>query len=515
MKNFIKLWVSSAVITLFSWTSLSAQTQIVQDYSLILEIPNIKAMQASTSHLYVLSELEGMAVFRAYGDSLQWLYTTSGMQRRGNIIETDIRFAYLYGNSRRLTVLEPTSVLGVYSSTNLPDRPWGVARLQNSLFVAMGSEGLGILSLDTPETVDSEPELVANDVIGRADVLDVASSVISNQLFVLGGNERLHAFKLDDEGLENISSFDLETPITKLFIDGDHLWGSTAYGEVFELNANGRGRKLGQFNEAITDILFWENQTLIRGTSGKIWKGDASGHFSPWKSEQMAGNFITESENTVWLGSFDKISSLKIGDSTGPVSQNSTPAGFNIEPIGNRTLTYPNSLILALELEDNYPTTDVEFSYRSANASNAVIKKQGFFWQPSVNQVGYTKFTIIATNAAGEIDSTSFTVDVRTFNAPPRFSPVRGSTVVVNDPFELQFNAVDPENPSSTLIRYLGVDLPEGSSLDERTGLFKWTPTERQVGERTFRIVATDAQGAAASQDVTFNVIELSRNGEQ
>ena len=73
MKNFIKLWVSSAVITLFSWTSLSAQTQIVQDYSQILEIPNIKAMQASTSHLYVLSELEGMAVFRAYGDSLQWL----------------------------------------------------------------------------------------------------------------------------------------------------------------------------------------------------------------------------------------------------------------------------------------------------------------------------------------------------------------------------------------------------------------------------------------------------------
>ncbi|MGB0348012.1 MAG: Ig domain-containing protein, partial [Balneolaceae bacterium] len=65
----------------------------------------------------------------------------------------------------------------------------------------------------------------------------------------------------------------------------------------------------------------------------------------------------------------------------------------------------------------------------------------------------------------------------------------------MNDPYELTFNAIDPENLSSSLIRYLGVDLPEGSTLNERTGLFSWTPTERQIGEQTFRIVATDDAG--------------------
>lgn len=513
MKNLLKPWVSTTLITLFSWISLSAQTHVVQDYSRLLSIPTIKAMEASSSHLYVLSDLEGMAVFRAYGDSLQWLYTTSGMQRRGNIIESDIRFAYLYGNSKRLTVLEPTSVLGVYSSTNLPVIPKGVARLQNSLFIALGEKGLGMLSLDTPETVDSDPEVVANDVIGRADVLDVASSVISNQLFVLGSDERLHAFKWGDEGLENISSLDLSAPVTQLFLDGDHLWGSTDAGELYILNSNGLGRKLADFEEPVSKVIQWQNFTFVRSSTGKIWKGDANVQFSLWKSEPMAGNFIAESEQAVWLASFNKVAPLKLTDST-PVSQSSKPAGFKIKSIADRTLTYPNALLLALDLEDDYPTNNVEFTYRS-NITNAVIKKQGLFWQPSVNQVGYNTFTIIATNTVGEIDSTSFTVDVRTFNAPPRFSPVRGSTIVVDDPFELEFNAIDPENPSGLLIRYLGVDLPEGSSLNERTGLFKWTPTNRQVGEQTFRIVATDAQGAASSIDVTFNVIELSRGGDE
>ena len=515
MMKFSKSLVVALLITLGITASPNAQTQLVQDFSNLLSIPNIKTIEASTSHLYVLSDLEGMAVFRVYGDSLQWLYTSSGMQRRGNVIESDIRFAYLYGSTKRLTVLEPTSVLGVYSSTLLPEIPLGVARLENSLFVALGTAGLGMLSLETPETVDSEALIVANDVIGRADVLDVASSVISNQLFVVDGDERLHAFSMSDDGeLEFVSTINLRQPIVHLFLDNEQVWGSTKTGEIFEINSNGLGRKVGEINEPVSTLISWNNNLLIRANSGAIWRSVNDGRLVPWKSDPTSGNFITESAETVWLSVFDKLSPITIlSPETNPTTTNTTPANFRIKPISPITLTYPNPLILGLELEDGYPVEDVEFSYRS-NATNAVIKKQGFFWQPGIDQVGYNSFTIIASNSAGEVDSTRFVVDVRTFNAPPRFSPVRGSTIVTNDPFELQFNAVDPESPSSRLIRYLGVDLPEGSNLNERTGLFTWTPSDRQVGEQTFRVVATDAQGAAASIDVTFKVIELSRDGE-
>lgn len=492
-----------------------AQNQIVQDYSKVLNIPNIKTIEASTSHLYVLSETEGMAVFRAYEDSLQWLYTSSGMQRRGNTMDADIRFAYLYGDSRRLTVLEPTSVLGVYSSTLLPAKPLGVARLQNDLFIALGAEGLGKLSLQTPETVDTDAEIIANDVLGRIDVLDVASSVISDQLFVLTNDAKVHVFSINEGVFEFISDVTLRTQIHNLFLDDGLIWGASNAGDVFQVNANGLGKNLGNIQEPIADIVSWRNRVFARGISGKVWISTNEENFTPWKDDASAGNHISKSSYTVWLNTYTKLSPLKMGTSEGETisSQNTAESPLKIKPIQNFVLTYPKPLLMGIEFEGNSSASDIELTYRSS-VGNASIRMQGLYWQPTVNQVGLNWFTIIATNNIGETDSTRFTVDVRTFNSPPRFSPVRSSSIGVNDPYQITFNAVDPENPSSSLIRYLGVDLPEGANLNERTGVFSWTPSERQVGEITFRIIATDEQGAATSQDITLKVLDISREGQ-
>ena len=82
----------------------------------------------------------------------------------------------------------------------------------------------------------------------------------------------------------------------------------------------------------------------------------------------------------------------------------------------------------------------------------------------------------------------------------------------MNEEYVLQFNASDPENPQNPIIRYIGVDMPDGASINEKTGEFKWTPTERQVGETTFKVIATDRLGAASSIDVTLNVLDISRD---
>lgn len=489
------------------------QTQLVQDFSKTLEIPDVSAVEASSSHLYALSETDGMAVFRVYGDSLQWLYTSAGMQRRGHTIESDIRFAYLYGDSRRLTVLEPTSVLGVYSSTLLPSSPLGVARLDNELYVALGQSGLGRLMLDTPETVDTEPEIIENGTLGRTSILDVVSSVISNQLFVLTGNSKIFVYTKEDEGLTLASEVDLSSPLTHLFIDNEQIWGATSSGNIYEINANGLGRLLGSVDETPSDIISWNDHIFVKTNSGQIWLSKNGGTLRTWKDDRQAGNFITKSSTSVWVSSYNKLSPLKTASEIEFQSTTQTEAqALALKPIPNITLTYPKPLLLAIELEGGIPGDDVEFVYRST-VNNAELKKQGFYWQPTVNQIGFSWFTIIATNAKGDIDSTRFSVDVRTFNAPPRFSPVRNSSIVVNDPYELKFNATDPENPNSPLIRYLGVDLPDGATVDERTGLFQWTPTERQVGDNSFRIIATDEQGAAASQEVTLTVLDISREG--
>jgi hypothetical protein len=497
-------------LLIFLSTSQSLKGQWAQDFTNMIEISNVKAMEASSSHLYVLSELEGMAVFRIHSDSLQWLYTSSGMQRRGDKLESDIRFGYLYGESRRLTVLEPTSVLGVFSSTQLPVPPLGVARLGDKLYVALNEEGLGELSLTDPDLFDNEPEIAQNGIIGRAAVIDVASSIVANQLFVLTNDDRILLFKMEEGVLSHTSSINLDEPVNRLFVQEDKIWASSALGEIYSITTNGIGQRLGEVDAPVSSILQVDGDIIVRTQNQQLWISQSNDDFKLWQAETSSGNFIAKSDDAVWVSFFDRISSLTSSSNEASLSISSTQSsGFNIKDIQNKTLTFPQPLLIGLELE-NGDLNDVTFTYRSSVA-NATIKKQGLYWQPSVNQIGVTPFTIIATNSSGAIDSTSFTVEIKTFNAPPRFSPIRGSTIAIDDPYELTFNAIDPENPSSTLIRYLGVDLPTGSTLNERTGLFSWTPTERQLGEQTFRIVATDEQGTAASIDVTFTVVNLSR----
>ncbi|WP_428234975.1 Ig domain-containing protein [Gracilimonas sp.] len=488
------------------------QQKLVQNYARMMEIPDVKTMEASPSHLYVLSESEGMAVFRAYPDSLQWLYTSSGMQRRGNTIMADIRFAYLFGDSRRLTVLEPTSVLGVYSSTILPAQPKAASRLKNSLYIALGEEGLGRVSLESPETVDSDPEIVARNFINGASVIDLRSSNVSNQLFVLTDAPTLLVFNQRDSTLQNSANISLRRPLEHIFVDQEQVWGSTATGEIFEIRSTGIGKKIGVTNESVNHISSWNGRLFVRTISGRVWTTDESGLLGIWKDDTRAGNYLANSANRIWISENDNISEIMMRDQSS-ATNTSASGEFSIKHIPKQVITYPNPLILAFEMEGNYPADQVEFSYRS-NAQNAKIRKQGFFWQPTINQVGNFWFSIVATNSEGQSDSTRFVVDVRSFNAPPRFSPVRSTSIAVNEEYTLQFNATDPENPQNSLVRYIGVDMPDGATINEKTGEFTWTPTERQVGESTFKVIATDRLGAASSIDVTLNVLNITRGDE-
>ncbi|HKJ34186.1 MAG TPA: Ig domain-containing protein, partial [Balneolales bacterium] len=96
-----------------------------------------------------------------------------------------------------------------------------------------------------------------------------------------------------------------------------------------------------------------------------------------------------------------------------------------------------------------------------------------------------------------------------TFNQPPRFSPVHSMSLAVNQAFTLNFHAVDPDGTNRNLVRYLGVNLPKGASINEHTGQFSWTPNSQQVGKNTFRVIATDQYGAAASMTVNLTVVNV------
>lgn len=186
---------------------------------------------------------------------------------------------------------------------------------------------------------------------------------------------------------------------------------------------------------------------------------------------------------------------------------------FDIKPIQNQIVAYPNALLLAFQVKGGVPISKVNFSYRSG-IDEAIIRGHSIYWKPEISDEGRHQITITAEAPNGQTATETFTVKVRAFNAPPRFIPVRPITIPVGRPYSLPITAFDPDGMNRNLIRYLGVGLPDGATIDEQTGMFKWTPTAKQLGKSTFRVIATDQYGAASSIDVTIRVIKISRYGE-
>ncbi|WP_205720084.1 putative Ig domain-containing protein [Fodinibius halophilus] len=502
-------------ILLFTVTTVAtAQPTLEKDYSYVMEIPSVITIDSSPAHLYVLSETEGMAVFRTQKDSLQWLYTSTGMAQRGNTMTADIRFAYLFGNNRRFTVLEPTSVLGVYSSTLLPSNPLDAQRIAQSLYVALGDKGLGKLSLKTQTTVDSTVTFVSRSKLSDTYILDIETS--GNQLFALSRDQTLFQFKQDTKDNTTIleQEFALSKPLNKIFlVNNNTLYGSDADGNIYEIDGQGNVAALGTIGETVNKIEAWKNWLIIRGTSNRLWTSYKNRSPNLWKEDRKAGNYITISEDTFWLCEYNQLSRIIISEQEdSPAQKNKLESNYsgnlNLQSISNQNIPHAKPLLVPIQFTTEVPASAVKITYQSQDISNAELRGHSFYWRPTSDDIGRHNVKVIASTSGGQTDSTTFTINVRSFNSPPRFAPIRSITIPVGESFTLPVQATDPDGTNKNLVRFLGVDMPDGASIDETTGEFKWTPKARQVGKNSFRIIATDQYGAAKSVDITINVIE-------
>ena len=503
-----------ALFPLVCARTLPAQPQLEKDYSYVMEIPSVMAIESSPAHVYILSNTEGMVVFRTKEDTLQWLYSSTGMEQRGNTVTADIRFAYLYGYNRRLTVLEPTSVLGVYSSTLLPNKPLDAERMDHHLYVALGAGGLGRLSLRTPSAVDSAIIFADSDRLRGENIISLEAS--NNQLFALSGSSKLFVLNPSEDEFTISDEFSLARKVSRIFLSGGRLYGTDDEGNIYEINQSANLIQLGTIGEPVEKIQMWRDWLLIQGSSNRIWTSYQDRSPVLWKDDPKAGNFFTVAQGQLWLSEYNQISRIiptHTSEGTRVSRASSVTGKLKLTPIENQIVPFPKPLLLSLDFESDFPMDQVQFAYQS-DISTAKIKGNGFYWQPQANDVGQHRIKIIATASDGQTDSTSFLAEVRSFNAPPRFTPFRPMTIPVERPFTLPIKALDPDGMNQNLIRYLGVDLPEGASIDEQTGEFTWTPTIRQVGENKVRVIATEQYGAASSTDIVIRVVEATQSAQ-
>lgn len=499
----LKTSLTLFILLLFPFGGL-IHAQLNKDLGRQIEIPNLINLQSSETHLYALSESEGLVVFRAYSDSLQWLYSSTGMQQRGHILESDIRFAYLYGDTRRLTVIEPTSVLGVYSSTVLPDVPQSAKRVGNDLYIALGNSGFGRISLETPEQVDAGIE-----IISEAPSRDLASDG-GQTVFVLEEENKIAIYTIREGEISLSEEVQIDQNLEKLFLVKGELMGSDNDGNIYQVSSNGQTDQIAEVANVVDKISTWRNRTIVRTETADIWIEDNAGNFNMWKSGDRAGNYFTVTEDIFWISEYNKIFPVIESENQQEIATNNSGAGsFALAEIEDVVLPYPRPLILPIEFGDDVSSDEISLSY-NASFDNAQIRGDTFYWQPAATQTGRHSVTITASLADGRTDSTQFIINLRPFNSPPRFTPSRPISIPVGEEFDLGISAIDPDGMNQSLIRYLGVDMPNGAQINETTGRFTWNPDDRQVGEHTFQVIATDQYGAAASQDYTINVVELS-----
>lgn len=508
LRNAHRLLITSIlIILLFAGT---ARAQWALDFRKQMEIPDIITVESSETHLYVLSDSEGLVVFRAYPDSLQWLYSSTGMQQRGSKLDTDIRFAYLYGDSRRLTVVEPTSVLGVYSSTVLPAVPRSVKRVNSNIYIALGENGLGSLSLESPESVDSELTYIDRDRFRNSSILDVVTDK-NRTLYVLSSGDIIDIYSIDDdEAVSHTDRVQLNRSISRLFLTKDELLGTDQNGNIYLISSGGETDIISSVSGPVQKAQIWNDQLIARTESGEVWIGPLEDPLTLWKSNSSAGNHFTVTENQFWIAEFDNLSPVIQSSNqslAGGSSQNQI-GRLKLKPIDDIVLPFPRSLLLPIELEEAPSDAEITYSFQ-APFNNARIRGNSLYWQPTASQSGRHQVEIIASSSDGQESTTEFIIDLRTFNSPPRFSPSRPVTIPTGESFQFTINAVDPDGVNSNLIRYLGVDMPEGARLNEKTGVFTWTPSIRQVGNHKFRVIATDQYGAAASQEFEITVVEI------
>ncbi len=486
---------------------------LVKDFSTSMEIPGLRAVAASETHLYALSADDGLVVFRVHADSLQWLYSSQGMQRRGEHITADIRFAYLTGSGNRLTVVEPTSVLGVYSATHLPSRPVTMARNGDNLYLGMDATGLFRLPLHSPDAFDTEPEQIETSVIGRNRVYAVRS--FENSLLVLTSNNRLHQFDISNGETSHQRSFSFGPAVSNLFVHDGTLLVTGSEGTIYTVSSDGDLSSLFQVDGAVDKLHFWNDRYIVRTRSGEIWTApERGGTAHLLRRDTQAGNHMAITKGQLWMSEYEQLSTIALQmperDTASDNDIQAEPGDFKLTAIPDQSVPYPRPVLVPLQFEGPFSASDLEFRIRPSNTT-AMVKNRGFYWQPGSRDIGNRRFTIVASGPGGETDSTSFNVEIRAFNAPPRFNPVRPLSIPVGEEFILPVRATASDAPDPDLIRYMGVNLPEGASINERSGEIRWTPSRRQEGEHSFQVIATDQFGAASSLTVTVNVLTLSR----
>jgi VCBS repeat-containing protein len=193
-------------------------------------------------------------------------------------------------------------------------------------------------------------------------------------------------------------------------------------------------------------------------------------------------------------------------------SVNDAPVISNLPPPATLDELTPLGFSAAANDIDS-PANSLRFSLSEAPAGAAIDPVSGAFkWTPSEAQgpANYTFRVNVSDGAANA--SETINVTVKEVNSAPVLPGISAQTIDELKTLSLTANGTDADQPVNTLTYSLTEGAPSGMTIDSKTGVISWTPSEAQgAGDFpvTIRVTDNGAPGLSATQSFNVRVVEI------
>ena len=178
-----------------------------------------------------------------------------------------------------------------------------------------------------------------------------------------------------------------------------------------------------------------------------------------------------------------------------------------MSPVGNKIIDEGYELRFTVNCSD--PDDDTLTYSSSVLPKGAVFDEssQEFVWTPDYDDSG--TYSITFTVSDGSLsDSETINIEVTHVNLPPRLMVIGPQET--DEDLTLKIPAEASDEDEGDTLYYSVVDSPEGSEINESSGVFTWTPTYDQEGTYNIKFVVSDGL-MEDTEDVTINVNNVNR----
>ena len=174
-----------------------------------------------------------------------------------------------------------------------------------------------------------------------------------------------------------------------------------------------------------------------------------------------------------------------------------------ITQVADQTVDEGKALTFTLSATDEDTDNSLSFSIDNLPGGASLDAASGkFTWEPGFDQAGTYSLKAKASDGKSEA-ITTINVTVKNINRTPEISGGGSTTITVGETATLSYSATDPDNDA---LSFSSGDLPDGATLDAKSGDFRWTPTEDQTGAFEFTVRVSDgSDNAEKGGSVTVN----------